>query len=251
MNPRPLFFLPAILLLLLPAGCGDSGRPKRQQGPDPTVSISRTEGAQVQEKAPPKPDIGPPPAGHVQYIVDVQDDQGRPVGAVDIRVLTGKPEGLYMREPRRRDVEMTYSSPLHGRVFFNVPADGQPRWLWVGGLGITPFLVDLEAPTPAGSVFRHQVTVKPVPVCRLVIQDHRGWLVADAIVSMTPPGAASHVGMTRRSDAAGEVTFTLPHGTYELIATKADGTCRYTDSKFEWKGQDGPVVIRLPERTGG
>ncbi|HEX9793547.1 MAG TPA: hypothetical protein VGC54_06145 [Planctomycetota bacterium] len=234
-------------LVLLPA-CGQKSSGKK--GPQVSETLAAGSGPQATTKAiqaaPPLPAV---PPDKTMYVFFVRDSAGNPVGGVDVRVLTEVPEPLFMREPRRKTVIGTYPTPLHGRVHFQVEGDGTNKVLWVGGKGITPFTQTLPAASP-GLKHEETVTVKITPIANFLILDHQGLRVNDAIVSMAPPTATSNAGYTERSGDAGFAKFTREPGLYKLIATKGNGTCRFTQD-FQWDGNPETIELRLPEKTPG
>ncbi len=255
MKPSPLLLSAACALLLLPGCLGGSKKKK----PEISTGVGAGQGATVAEQPVQKAQPEPPGPNETLYICDLEDASGRPVAGVRVMLLSHKPEGLYIKEPRRASVMGTYKSPLSGRVFFKSESDGQEKYLWFGGLGLEPFVVPAGAAV-GGKTYTRVQKVEILPIAKFIIKDHRGDLVADAIVTMKPTaaqnskfanrGMSANYGNTKRSDDLGVVTFSRPPGEYSFIATKANGTCRL-EKTIQWDGDPTPIEVQLPERTPG
>jgi len=238
------------LAAALAAAC--SPRQAAPQPAEPSATLRPGEAPQASAQPPEKAPQPPAPAANeTLYVAHVVDAAGRPVARVKVMILTKAPEGLEMREPRRKTVINTYVSPLHGQVFFKTEADNKPKFLWFGGSGIHSFIKELPASTPGGR-FENTYRVEILPIAHLVILDHAGNRVANAIVTMKPVLGESKLkvpgnyGNTQRSDSAGEVEFTRAKGRYLIIANKANGKNRL-EQEMDWNGDPGPIEIRLPQ----
>jgi len=238
------------LLTALATACSPSSAPRTAA--EPSATLRPGAAPQASAQAPDKPPAPPAPAANeTLYVAHMVDAAGKPVARVKVMILTKAPEGLEMREPRRKTVINTYVSPLHGQVFFLTEADNQPKYLWFGGSGIHPFIKELPASTPGGR-FENTYRVDILPIAHLVILDHAGNRVANAIVTMKPVlgdsklQGASNYGTTQRSDSAGELEFTRAKGRYLVIANKASGKNRL-EKEIDWNGDQGPIEIRLPQ----
>lgn len=247
----PVLLLAATVLL---AACGRKAPPPRAPLAEtlpPGEAPQAVEGP-VQMDAPPEPK-----PGESLYVVHLRDDQGRPVAGVRTMMLIQEPEGLYILEPRRKQVVAEFKTPKNGRVIFLVQSDGKPKTLWVGGRGFQPFTKAVPAAT-SQSRFETTVTVEILPILTAIIEDFQGNRVSDAIVTMRPvPGdapldarMAEVYKRAQRSDDLGEVKITRRPGRYNFIATKGNGTCRLTLA-LDWDGDPAPRTFRLPERSPG
>lgn len=244
----------AALLLLSPAACLLAACSPQSAPPPPQTSATTVAGAAPQavegpvEAPPPLPQPAPE---QTIYVVWVKDEQGRPVVGARTMLLTEAPDALYMREPIRQTVVSTYKTPRHGRVHHIFPReggqpDGKPKYLWIGSAGFDPFVVELE-PAVGGKTYERTVTVKILPVATLVIKDHEGNRVREAIVTIKKHSAESNVGNTYRSNDFGELQVSKVPGTYHFQASRPDGSCLLTQN-WEWNGDPAPVEIRLPPR---
>ena len=155
---------------------------------------------------------------------------------------------------------LAWRTPLHGRGMAMLEADGLPKFLWVGGEGFDPFIVDIP-PSTSGLDFRKVVTVEIKPILHLIIEDADGLRVANGLVGVKPknegPAArrsSGNIGATRRTDDLGEVKFTRNPGEYILIATKENGSCRLTrDFTFDGSAAArsvGPLLFLRSGRRG-
>ncbi len=247
----PASFGVSILLsgLLLLGGCTKPA-PSNQDAIAPTLRPDQA--PQATEAKVPMPAIADPGPAETLYVVHLEDSAGRAVAGVMTELLSAKPEGLDIRQPRVKTRIASYRSPLHGRVHFMVQSDSEPKWFWVGGKGFDPFVVELE-PALGGQRYERTVKCEILPIANFVIEDVDGNLVANAIVTMKPvddTGKGSNMGTTMRSDDLGEVQFSRPPGTYLFLAKKPNGTCQLR-KRIEWKGDPEPMVMRLPAKTPG
>ncbi|MCH2111322.1 MAG: hypothetical protein MK213_00560 [Planctomycetes bacterium] len=240
-----------IPLLLLTASCGNKPPPRDNSGISETLRPDQA--PQATDRKIEMPNIAPPKAKQSLYIAHLRNDQGQSIGGARTMLLQNKPDGLYMREPRRKDVIATYKSPLHGRVHFMAESDQKPKYLWVGGDGFDPFVKELS-PATSGATDERTIEIKILPICKMVILDHLGYLVPEAIVTLKPgagnnfgqrPGSGN-VGNTQRADDAGEVSFTRPAGKYILIAAAPSKTNHgRIERPFDWDGTPGKIEVRL------
>jgi len=234
-------------LLLFPAACTT----KKVERHKPAETLRPGSGPSATTRSVTKPTPPAVAANEAMYIIDIQDQNNRPIARARLMVLTMKPEDLYMRTPRRKTVAWEYRTPLHGRGMAKLEADGLPKFLWVGGEGFDPFIVDIP-PSTSSLDFRKVVTVEIKPILHLIIEDADGLRVANGLVVVKPknegPAArrsSGNIGATRRTDDLGEVKFTRNPGEYILIATKENGSCRLTRD-FTFDGSAASTTIRLP-----
>ncbi|NQU47039.1 MAG: hypothetical protein HQ519_00185 [Planctomycetes bacterium] len=194
------------------------------------------------------------------YLAHLRDSQDRPISGALVAVLVQRPEGMEMRQPRRKTVASENISGRDGIAYFLVESDGKEKYFWVGGDGVAPTVFKTSAAIP-GKRVNTKCVVEVVPIAHLIISDNEGMRVNDAIVTFKPIGASAasddaqkgnrpsqsdNYGNTRRSDGLGEVKYTVKPGKYGLIATKDNGTCRLY-KVVNWDGDmSKPLEFKLP-----
>jgi len=246
----PLFL---ISLLLCCTACSKGGDNKPAQR-ESAASLVAGSGPQATKGKVVYPPLPTPKQDETLYVAFIRNQDNLPVARARVMVLTEEPEGLYMRQPRRKTVAYEYRTPLHGRFAAMITSDGKPKFLWVGGDGFKPHIYALPAAT-GGKVHKMTCPVTIVPIAKLVIQDHQGYLVANAIVTFKAVdggnaggrGLSDNYGNTERSDDSGQVNFTRLPGKYTLIATKETGRCRLTKI-VDFDGSPTLMTFKLPSK---
>ena len=254
MTNNPTICLLALATLLTAPACTKQAAPVRAQ---PSETTKAGEAPRAVEATAPLPTLAAPAASETLYKVFIKNAAGQSLIGVKTMLLSEIPEGLYIREPRRKTVIGTYKTPAYGRVHYLVQSDSKPKYLWIGDNGVLPFITELESAAP-GRTYERTVIAEISPIATLIIEDHQGMRVPNAIVTMRPEGetankfsqrgGSANYGTTQRSDDLGEVQFTRPVGQYRIIATKENGTSRVTRI-MDWTGNPAPVTVRLPEKS--
>ncbi len=255
MKPRFLLILLS-LLIVLPA-CGGGTIKKRKAKPKPTLGPSVASGP-VQERT-----FAPPKSNETQYLLYLRDSQDRPIHKALTAILVQQPEPLAMRQPRRKTIQQEQMSGLDGLVAFTVEADGKTKYLWVGGEGITPQVIDAGI-AAGGQVIKKKMSMEVIPVAKMLINDVNGYAVPNAIVTFKPlstgkepagenignrPGSNANYVATLRTSLSGKVNFTRKPGRYALIATKEKGSCRLYKI-VDWDGDGSKLLtFQLPAKS--
>ena len=243
-------FTATVLVAALLAACGNPPPPL-----DPDAGIAETlrpdEAPRAISGEFSMPTIAAPNAQSALYVVHLRNQKGQAIAGARTMLLQNRPASDYMREPVRRDVIATYKSPKHGRVHFMATADNKPKYLLITGNGFQPTLIDLKSAAP-GSTDERTVRIEITPICTMIILDHRGYLVDNALVTMKPaPGSkpmrvvgSGNVGTSQRSDDAGEVKFTRPIGRYVVIASNSNYKGKI-QTTIDWDGDPAPIEVTL------
>ncbi len=249
------FRTPLLLLLALMVALPACGGKKVSRKPK-AETVGTGPSAQTQPVAERK--FKDPEANETLYLAYIRDGQDRPVAGVDVQLLVQKPEGMDMRQPRRKTVAYGAVSGRDGIANMMVESDGKDKYVWVGGDGVKPAAFKVAAAT-GGQTVKTKCTVKVIPVAHLIISDASGMRVNNAIVTFKPIGGSSssnvestrpsqsdNYGTTRRANGLGEVKYTYEPGKYGLIATKENGTCRLYQV-VNWDGDmSKPLEFQLP-----
>ncbi len=248
-------FLYLLLCLMATSAACSKSRPKNKAA-QPAASLSENEGPRATTGRVEMTTIADPGPGQSLYVAYIRNQDNLPIARARVMILTEEPDGLYMREPRRKTVAYEYRTPLHGRFAGMIESDDKPKYLWVGGEGFQPHIYALPAAT---SGKRHEMTcpVTILPIAHLVFEDAQGMRVTNGIITLKPVagtanarGRSDNYGTTQRCDDLGEVKFTRPKGKYTLIATKANGTCRLTTT-FDFDGTREKKHFKLPAKSPG
>lgn len=240
------------LLLVLPA-CG--GKKVTRKAPPATLAGPSAESKPIPERV-----FADPTATQTLYLAYIRDSQDRPVSGVNVQLLVQKPEGLDMRQPRRKTVAYGAVSGRDGIASMLIDSDGKEKYVWVGGDGVRPSVFKVQAAT-GGSRIKTRCVVKVIPVAHLIFTDADGMRVNNGIITFKPIGSGSsdvessrpsqsdNYGPTRRANGLGEVKYTAEPGKYGLIATKENGTCRLYDI-VNWDGDmSKPLEFQLPAQS--
>lgn len=253
--PLTTLLLIGALLAAVPA-CG--GTKKKKDNIDRNTdfsSVGAVDGP-VQERT-----FAAPGANQTLYKLYLRDKQGRPVKGVKGAILVQPPEGLDMRQPRRKTVAAEAISGSDGIAAILIDSDNKPKYGWIGGDGVfPPSAYPLEAAV-GGKTIALTLEVPVEPVATLIINDHNGFRVPDAIVTFkaltgaaandvesTRPSQSDNYGTTRRTNGLGEVKYTYPVGRYGLIATNEKGSNRLY-AIVDWNGQEEPLEFQLPPKS--
>jgi hypothetical protein len=250
MNIRSSFLLLLALLVVLPA-CGGHKNPYKKAEDDRVVLGGPT----AEQKPVEQRTFADPTASQTLYLAYLRDANNKPVSGVDVQLLVQRPEGMDMRQPRRKTVAYGAVSGLDGIAAMMVDSDNKPKFIWAGGLGVNPVIF---AANPAVGGARIELTcqVQVVPIAHLIIEDASGMRVPKGIITFKPigneantRGLSDNYGTTGRTNGFGEVKFTRPKGRYGLIATKEKGSCRLYQI-VDWNGDgDTPLTFRLPAKS--
>lgn len=251
MNSRILPLIGLACLLLLPASCTTRKKVERHKSAETLRPDSGPAATTRKVTKPTPPSVG---SNESMYVVDIQNQQNRPIARAKVMILTQRPEEAYMATPRQKTIAWNYRTPLHGRAMAKLEADGLPKFLWVGGEGFDAFLVDIPNASPSLD-FRKIITVEIKTIVHLVVEDAQGMRVANGLITLkpnregpAPRRSSGNLRTTRRTDDLGEVKFTRNPGEYTLIASKENGSCRLTQV-FHVREGGGVTTIRLPATT--
>jgi hypothetical protein len=238
------------LMLVLPA-CGGKKVTRKSQPDDIGTGVS------AQSKPAPARTFADPSANQTLYLAHVRDGQDRPVSGVMVAVLVQKPEGMDIRQPRRKTVAAEMVSGRDGIAPIMIESDGKDKYVWIGGEGIRPAVLKVP-PATGGARIPTRCSVTVIPVAHMIFSDASGMRVNDGIITFkkiggsssdvesTRPSQSDNYGTTRRCNGLGEVKYTAEPGKYGLIATKDNGTCRLY-KVVNWDGDTSkPMEFKLP-----
>lgn len=254
MKIRTSLLLLLCLTLVLPA-CGGSKTTRKKSAPDTVGTTPSAQSQPIQART-----FADPGANETLYLAHIRDPQDKPVAGVMVALLVQKPEGLDMRQPRRKTVAYESVSGRDGIAALKIDSDNKDKYVWVGGEGIRPAIFKVQAAT-GGARINTRCSVKIIPIAHMIFTDAEGMRVNDAIVTFKPIGGASNdvestrpsqsdnYGTTRRANGLGEVKYTAEAGKYGLIATKSNGTCRLY-KVVNWNGDTSkPLEFQLPAKS--
>jgi len=250
---KPLFTVCVLILAFAVLGsCSNSSRPTADSSAGkPVTNVAGGAPTAAAGVIPAPPKIAAPTGDQTLYVAMIRDKATKkPISRAKVMVLTERPTDAYMRTPRRKTVVWSYYTPLHGQASANITADGEPKFLWIGGDGFNPKLYELPA---AIGGQRHDLAgeIAILPICNMKIVSSAGELCPDAIVTMKPAdGSATNYGTTSRAGDDARIKFTRAPGKYTVIATKANGTCRLTTT-IDFRGDPKELVMTLPSKSPG